>query len=56
MFYMPNDLFRWIKELKMIFPMVEASFDPYDVSQYYNFESICLDNIREHRICSKTDG
>jgi hypothetical protein len=48
MFYVPNDLFRWIRELKMIFPMVDDSFDPYDVPHQYSPGNICLISTSKH--------
>jgi hypothetical protein len=35
MFYLPGDLFRWIKELRMIFPTIEESFNLHDFADYY---------------------
>jgi hypothetical protein len=45
MFYLPGDLFRWIKELRMIFPTVEESFSLHDFADYYP-----LDENTCHRV------
>jgi hypothetical protein len=48
MFYVPNDLFRWVRELEMIFPMVDDSFDFYDVPHQYSPGNICLISTSKH--------
>jgi hypothetical protein len=43
-----NDVFRWIRELEMIFLMVDDSFNPYDVPHHYSPENICLVSTSKH--------
>jgi hypothetical protein len=38
MFYLPGDLFRWIKELRIIFPIIEESLALHDFADYYPFD------------------